>query len=51
MLLEDRDRDVRASVGGVYQARGISLASENLHDDSDSLIHNNTLIIDNEKMN
>lgn len=44
MLLVDRDRDVRASVGGVYQARGTSLATEYLNDDSDNSIQNYTNI-------
>ncbi len=45
MLLVDRDRDVRAAVGGVYEARGRSLSSENLNDDSDSSIQNNTITL------
>ncbi len=50
-LLVDPDRDVRASVGGVYQARGISLSSENLNDDSDSSIQNNTITLDEQFIN
>ncbi len=45
MLLVDRDRDVRAAVGGVYEPRGRSLSSENLNDDSDSSIQNNTITL------
>ncbi len=45
LLLVDRDRDVRAAVGGVYEARGRSLSSENLNDDSDSSIQNNTITL------
>jgi hypothetical protein len=41
----DRDRDVRAAVGGVYETRGRSLSSENLNEDSDSSIQNNTITL------
>ncbi|CAF3109007.1 unnamed protein product, partial [Rotaria sp. Silwood2] len=51
ILLVDRDRDVRASVGGVYQPRGTSLSSENLNDDSDSSIQNNTITLGDEQQN
>lgn len=51
LLLVDRDRDVRASVGGIYEPRGTSLSSENLNDDSDSSIQNNTITISDEQIN
>ncbi|CAF3427055.1 unnamed protein product [Rotaria socialis] len=51
ILLVDHDRDVRASVGGVYQARVTSLSSENLNDDSDSSIQNNTITLGDEQLN
>jgi hypothetical protein len=49
MLLVDRDRDVRASVGGVYEPRGTSLSSEHFNDDSDSSNQNNTIYIGDEQ--
>jgi len=51
MLLIDRDRDIRASVGGVYQPRGTSLSSENLNDYSDSSIQNNPITLTEELIN
>ncbi len=51
MLLVDRDRDVRASVGGVYQPRGTSIISDNFNDDSDSSIQNNTITLGDEQLN
>ncbi|CAF0962826.1 unnamed protein product [Rotaria magnacalcarata] len=51
ILLVDHDRDVRAAVGGVYQARVTSLSSENLNDDSDSSIQNNTITLGDEQLN
>ncbi|CAF3937743.1 unnamed protein product [Adineta steineri] len=51
MLLVDRDRDVRASVGGIYEARGTSLTSEHFNDDSDSSIQNNTITLGDEQLN
>ncbi|CAF1281058.1 unnamed protein product [Adineta ricciae] len=45
MLLVDRDRDVRASVGGVYEARGTPLPLDNNNEDSDSSIQNNTITL------
>ncbi|CAF4825542.1 unnamed protein product [Rotaria sp. Silwood1] len=51
ILLVDRDRDVRASVGGVYEARGTPLSSEILNDDSDSSIQNNTITLGDEQQN
>ena len=51
ILLVDRDRDVRASVGGVYEARGTTLPSENYNDDSDSSIQNNTITLGDEQIN
>jgi len=51
ILLVDRDRDVRASVGGVYEARGTALSTENLNDDSDSSILNNTVTLGDQLIN
>jgi hypothetical protein len=51
MLLIDRDRDIRASVGGVYQPRGTSLSSENLNDYSDSSIQNNPITLTEQLIN
>jgi hypothetical protein len=45
MLLGDRDRDVCASVGGVYQARGTALPSEHFNNDSDSSTLNYTITL------
>ncbi|CAF1273191.1 unnamed protein product [Rotaria sordida] len=45
ILLVDRDRDVRASVGGIYQPRQTDLSSEYSNDHSDSSIQNNTITL------
>lgn len=51
MLLVDRDRDIRSSVGGVYQSRGTPLPPENMNDDSDNSLQNNTNTFIDEQIN